>query len=848
MQRRSLTAAATVALFALLVVGLPLFAAPADADTGATATVGTASRNYLSNPDFEFVDGGGAPGWTAVGAWYFPTIRPYQGKRLAAIDAARSQAGDRLTSQSALLVHQGSTITISGMYKSDSGGVDLGVEYCDETGCHVAWSPVAAQSAAADWTPVSRTFAITEDLWKQGVRSVRVCAQTLKEGADLALDAMKLVCDECVDPRTFTKAPEIDAGVAPNLAPNPAFTLRGGSPVGWEALAEGCPAEQAPTVDATSAKPALRLNGAATPVCWRSKRVPVDLSLPMRLSAGLRTQGVGDGTLTMGLYLYDASGRAVVASAVTPPVGGDAGRKVWTVRTAPLYKMPVGGTAEIRFALANGGKGSAWADDVRLTPEPMTLTVNTSETGNVFCRAKDVSFFAIAPNNLDRVVRLTVHIKVVDFWGATVQYEKRQMAPAARAAVFFPVKPKLKRDGHYTLIIRMCEGTKELAASRTDFALVGEPDPAKCATPSPFGVTLASSDRATLDLACEAQCGWARCSFAWADLEPKPDTFDLVAAQQMVNGLRTRAMTALVVIQGSPSWLGTDEARAKSGGKDVAAWEAFCTKLAEALRCEGIAYQISPCVADNAPEKYAEMLKAAYRGLRKGDAKCKVVAGPPGADASAYEKLCALGAGECFDIASVTNAAGSAEACAKLQAAIKPGRPIWNLQDDTALCSDPSALSGPAAVTAELVRAQVGALAAGCERTGWTSLAPCYTRAISDYNPGAVLNLDGTVRPAWMAQRTLASLLVRAKFVKWLDLGAGVRGALFAEEGAQTAIFWATGDKTKFTLTVDGTEAEVWDMMGGHSDAGIAGAHADLEARADPQALVVRGSIAVAAR
>jgi len=450
------------------------------------------------------------------------------------------------------------------------------------------------------------------------------------------------------------------------------------------------------------------------------------------------------------------------------------------------------------------------------------------------------------------VVRMTVHIKVVDFWGNTMQYEKRQMAPAARAAVFFPVKPKLKREGHYTLIIRMVEGTKDLASSRTDFALVGEPDPAKCSSASPFGVTVASADRATLDLACEAQCGWARFSLSWADLEPKPGTFDLVAAQRMVSGLRARAMTALVVIQGTPAWLGTAEERAKSGGKDVAAWEAFCTKLAEALRCEGIAYQVGPSVADGTLEKYAEMLKAAYRGLRKGDAACKVVAAPPGGDVSAYEKLCALGAGDSFDIASFSNAAGNAVACGKLQAVLKqpnkPDRPIWNLEDDTRLCADPSAIPGPAAVMAELVRSQVGALAAGCERSGLTSLAPSYIRAICDYNPGAVLNRDGTVRPAWMAQRTLASLLVKTRFVKWLDLGSGVRGALFAEEGAQTAIVWATGEKTKVALTVDGTEAEVWDMMGGHSRAKIAQGQVGLEAREDPQALVVRGSIAAVAR
>ena len=449
-------------------------------------------------------------------------------------------------------------------------------------------------------------------------------------------------------------------------------------------------------------------------------------------------------------------------------------------------------------------------------------------------------------------MRLTVHIKVVDFWGGTVQYEKRQMAPAARAAVFFPVKPKLKRDGHYSLIVRMCEGTKELAASRTDFALVGEVDPAKCSSASQFGVTVASSDRAALDMACEAQCGWARCNFAWADLEPHPDTLDLTAAQKMTNGLRTRAMTALVVLQGTPAWLGTPDERAKSGGKDVAAWEAFCTKLAAGLRCEGIAYQISPCVADSSPEKYAEMLKAAYRGLRKGDPTCKVVAAPPGGDVAAYERLCALGAADSFDIASVCNAGGGAEACGKLQAALKqankPDKPIWSVQDDAALCADPSALPGPAKTMAELVCAQVGAMAVGCERTGWTSLAPSYVRAISDYNPGAVLNLDGTVRPAWMAQRTLSSLLVKTKFVKWLDLGAGAKGALFTEEGAQTAIVWATGAKTKVSLTVDGTEAEVWDMMGGHGAAKVMGGQANLEAREDPQALVVHGSITVATR
>jgi hypothetical protein len=801
----------------------------------------------LSNPGFELVANGLPCAWDIAGNWYFPTTHPHDGKRCAATDIGPK--GASLLSQCYLLVQKGSKVTASAYYRSDAASLDLGVEFCDETGGHISWSTSETAPAAADWTPISRNFTITDELWSAGVRSVRVRLQVTTDRPGLALDDISLSADGLDDASGFCTLPQIDAAKLPNIAPNAALRGGGGSVPGWEPLVcDGASADCAicDPSGGLEGNSALRVNASATvagPVGWRSKPVAVDLSLPYRLTASLHTKGLAGGSAVISLQLCDASGNAVLCSAQAPPLGADVERKGVVVEVPAIYKTPRPGNAVIRLAVCGKTTGSIWADGIQLTPVPISLGIRAIPTGNVFHKARDVAFFVSSPSNVDRIIKPTVHIKVLDLWGKQVQYEKRQMAIAPRAAAFYPVRPKITRNGHYTLVIRMIENGVTLAFGTADFALTDAPEASASRTLSAIGsVDTGASDDA-LDLARDARCAWLRETVAWEDVEPTPGHFDYSRLDKVLSSLSRREIAPVIAIGGGPSWL--------DAGVAAARFETLCTRLAQ--RCCGSVthYEIgagfSGTLGSLPADKLAELIKAGARGLRKGSPDCKVVVTTPDSKPETYDALLASGVGDAADVIGVpvsrdvdeSTYRAVREALTRHNLAAKP---IWGVGCPAGKRVDAAASAGPAQA-AVVAKSCVAAMAAGCERVAWFALVPYYDPRVSEYDPGALLSADQTVTPAWTAYQNAASLLGSAKFEKWLELGPDAKCAVFSDGDTRIAAIWATGDAAAVKLSTDADSVEIRDVVGGRNSVTVLGGQVGLQAREDPQFVIVKGSL-----
>jgi hypothetical protein len=155
---------------------------------------------------------------------------------------------------------------------------------------------------------------------------------------------------------------------------------------------------------------------------------------------------------------------------------------------------------------------------------------------------------------------------------------------------------------------------------------------------------------------------------------------------------------------------------------------------------------------------------------------------------------------------------------------------------------DAAALAGPAQAAA-VAKSCIAAMAAGCERLAWFALAPYYDSRVSEYDPGALLSADLTVTPAWTAYQNAVSLLGSAKFEKWLEVGSDAKCAVFSDGDTRIAAVWATGDAAAVKLSTDADSAEVRDVVGGSKPTTVLGGQVGLQAREDPQFVIVKGSL-----
>ncbi len=190
-------------------------------------------------------------------------------------------------------------------------------------------------------------------------------------------------------------------------------------------------------------------------------------------------------------------------------------------------------------------------------------------------------------------------------------------------------------------------------------------------------VELTQYDAATLDreLSRIAAAGftWVRQTFAWPDIERKPDRFDFSRYDPIVAAVSAhKPLQLVIVLDGTPSWARRPDASDRMIGPpaSMAAFGKFAGEVAKRYGKQITYYQVwdEPNLnthwggLDPRPADYAAMLKAAYTAIHSNDDTAVVIAaalaptvetGPHNlSDVLFLRALYDLGAADSFDAAA----------------------------------------------------------------------------------------------------------------------------------------------------------------------------------------------------
>jgi hypothetical protein len=820
----------------------------------ATAGYGQAQPpNLLGGRGFVSRDGGAPVGWRVEGPWQVQASGA-DGEGIMFLPGTQSGAWNKLVWAGYATIERGETVGVAIEYRSATGNVDIGLELCDALGEHVVWGDVSPAGVALQWTPLHRQFIITDDLWQRGVRSVRPYFQVTTTGSEVGFRHPALTSDRATAPPTTSPA-SVAEGNGDNIAPNPDLKLGvADRPSGYTKFAAA--PEPAGAASWVPEKHALKLTAGAGLVGWRSDAIPINPAGGYDFTAHVWTDRLNNASLQAQLVLHGATAKTVPLMLSTDPVQLTTTPFDLRLQLLPS-QMPDGcASVEIRFAVRSrgGATGDAWIDAVSLRPLAARLCAGTDKPGNVFHTADPMAFTVAVDNYLSRRVAGALGWRIRAFGGAEAVSGREAIGLSERGHGVIVLRPRISGPGYYELDLTLSEGARALAHSIVSFALVAAFDPHCYTADSLFGSHPHGDPRA-MALAREGYVKWMRTNIDWEWVEPEPGKFRWDDVGAMLKRYEDQGMQLLVTVSNTPRWASSYQEGMAQGAywgtyaayppKDVADYERFCYALAQHYRGRLRYFEIW-----NEPNgdffmgthaQFAEVLKAGYHGLKRGNPDCEVMFDASWADVAFYRDLFRLGAADACDILAVHNyqlgSPGPPEDTPFYQGYLdlrkllalqgQPNKPLW----DSEFCwmSDNFPGSpwwhgvGEANQARWLVRSYVYALAAGVKRLFWFPFYPYYDPSTSGPHGGSLIRADLTPKPAFVSYRVAAQNLVGATFLRWLDVGSDARCAVFRQGREFIAVPWSVHSLTRVNLRTGADEVRVCSLMGGQDRLHTAG-------------------------
>lgn len=799
-------------------------------------TQGANTDVVVPNASFERAAGSELPGWRKEGPWEVLSEGKH-GKQAIGIPATLSRQWQKVLQTGYVEVAPGERLTLSVWYRSTTGDVDAGLEFCDEAGRHVKWGSVQRQGISAEWKQLRREFTIGDDLVQQGVCAARIYLQVTKTRADAAFDRVQLVSSRPIE-RTRP------AQLADPLR-NPGFELGAGDvPRGWAKVAHGRDQEHLVTWARKGRRGrSLQLSTGGHGVAWHSGPMRLDTGMAYALSLWVRTREMHDSTAHVALLFRDASGRAVIHRIQS----GSYCRNVdWHEIKLDWEPDDIGelcGSVELTVAAEGSAPGSAWFDDLSLRPVPVKIAAQCVKPNGLLVVGQPKRFRLDLRSFGPKPMPRQVHCAVRGYWGKTLWQHRCDLAWADRRASV-DVEPLLSRPGYYELTAS-CAGTP--ARAKTSFAIVETFDPSVHVDESPFGSHWTSDAPGARTTAREGYVKWIRRGIGWAWIERKPGQFDWASVDSLIEGLASEGLRLYPVLSNTPKWASTYTEGMPKGAyrsthtayppRDMALFGRFTWQVARRYRDKLPYYEIwnepngSFFMGTN--EEFAQVLREGYKGLKLADPDCRVMFDTANTDFGFYEDIFRYGAGEYFDILATHNyqlthpgppeAAGFFEEYVQMRDLLaRHGRarvPIWDSEFCWMSATFPGTpwWKGVGEVNQAdwLVRSYAYAVGSGCMKLFWFPFYPYYDRSTSGYHPGSLVRRDLTPKPAFVTFRTMASQIVGWKFLRWLDVGENARCAVFHRAGEQKAVAWAVGKRRRVGFSVERPELTIVDAVGG---------------------------------
>jgi len=488
------------------------------------------------NGGFERGDGTVPAGWLLDGPWEMVGNQKCEGRRSVAIYGYESLRGDRLASDSGMVVRAGRPITLVGYYRGS--GLAAGIEIVDRLGAVLEALDTGALEPAESWTRFSITYERPADFPAYEFAYARAFCEVVSDGAEGAFDDVKFLDPPGFTPSWDPLAPvkrigegveedkgneekPVQSGEAkkvpvppppPNLVPNSGLSGYG-SPQGWASFGAAEQLSWQPGQGGRSGS--LTITGGEETCGWYADLQRMDISVPHELSLQAEVSEAGAGPARAVLLVFDPD-RTKVYSHVIVPLS-EARRRVCAT-VSPVEKLSASGLGRLELVAPGGLTGRVSVSQPSLKADPHQPSVKAARQDfAIFPDPKKVSFFAKVPNAIDQVTEMVTHLKVLDRDRATVEYEKRKMAVAARAVALFPASPKLKYNGAYTLLMRVeaSDGSRSFAYGEYPFVVCpadGQDPKNPC-----IGVVLSGDSAAEVQAAAMAGVGWVAAPIEYAD-------------------------------------------------------------------------------------------------------------------------------------------------------------------------------------------------------------------------------------------------------------------------------------------------------------------------------------------
>jgi len=456
------------------------------------------------NGGFERAGQFSAEGWHADGQWSFKGHKAFEGRRSAA--TSRPLTGDRLVSNSGIVLRPGEAITLTGHYRGS--GLGVGIEVVGLLGVPAATPETTELQPAEEWTEFSVTYEPPADFPSDEFAYARAYCEVLSDHAEGVFDNLKFEDDELPPPPK--PEPEDDGEDAqpeeipipppsPNLVPNPG-SIGVNSRRRWSSFGAD---EQLGWRSGSHS--GLTLTGGDAAAGWSAELDRMDISAPHVLSLRTDFSEACVGSARAVLLVFDADHEKVYHHQILPLAPG---QERLMALVPSIQKLPASGYGRLTVLVPNGFEGELSFSQPSLLAYPHLPSVSALEKLKIFSEPGKVNLFVRVPNRIDQITEMVTHLKFVNRAGVELAYEKREMAIGPRAVALFPAGARLKYNGAYKLVMRAqaADGSRTFAYG--EYPLAISPARPQDAKNLRFGVALNGTSAERVLAAATAGAGW----------------------------------------------------------------------------------------------------------------------------------------------------------------------------------------------------------------------------------------------------------------------------------------------------------------------------------------------------
>ncbi len=456
------------------------------------------------NGGFERAGQFSAEGWHTDGQWSFTGHKAYEGRRSAA--TSRPLSGDRLVSNSGIVLRPGEPITLTGHYRGS--GLGVGIEVVGLLGVPAATPETTELQPAEEWTEFSVTYEPPADFPADEFAYARVYCEVLSDDAQGVFDNLRFEDDELPPPPE--PEPEDDDQDAEreeipipppsrNLVPDPG-SIGVNSRRRWSSFGAD---EQLGWRSGSHSW--LTLTGGDAAAGWSAELDRMDISAPHVLSLRTDFSDTCAEPARMVLLIFDPHRKKVYHHQILPLTPG---QERMAALVPSIQKLPASGCGRLTVLVRDGFEGELSFSQPSLLAYPHLPSVSALAKLKIFSEPGKVNLFVRVPNRIDQITEMVTHLKFVNRAGVELAYEKRKMAIGPRSVALFPAGARLKYNGVYKLVMRAqaADGSRTFAYGEYPFVISpARPQDAKNLR---FGVALKGTSAEQVLAAATAGAGW----------------------------------------------------------------------------------------------------------------------------------------------------------------------------------------------------------------------------------------------------------------------------------------------------------------------------------------------------